>query len=239
MEYAISIIIPVHNEQDTIEEVVTNILHHITTPRLEIILVNDGSTDNSMKIIEKLATIWSRYIRIINLPIRIGQSGAITAGCSIASYPWVVLFDGDGQNEVVDIHKIVAHAIAYDYDLVIGHRIDRKEQWFGRRLPSWLANLWISLIIGQRIYDSGSSLKCIRTNHIRALHLGKRGHRFLPILLSLKNSDARIGEHPIINYTRKYGRSKYGLIGRTFWTIIDLTHYTLRNFICYGEVRLS
>jgi glycosyltransferase involved in cell wall biosynthesis len=228
MGYAISIVIPVHNEQDIIEEVVSTILLHPTTYQLEIILVDDGSTDNSRQIIEELAKVWPQYIRAIILPTRIGQAGAISAGCSLVSYPWVVLFDGDGQNEVVDIHRIVNHAIVHNYDLVIGRRIDRKEKWLGRRLPSWLANLWISLIIGQRIHDSGSSLKCIRSEHIRSLNLGSRGHRFIPILLSQQNPDARIGELLIVNYPRKYGRSKYGLIRRTFWTIIDLMNYTRR-----------
>ena len=174
----------------------------------ELVLVDDGSRDATARIAAELAAA-DRRVRLVCLARNYGQTQAMQAGFDAARGQVLVTMDGDLQNDPCDIPRLVA-TLEEGYDLVAGYRVRRKDRFFTRKVPSWVANQLIAWLSGVSIRDNGCSLKAYRRQLIDQLHLYSDMHRFLPALAAA-TAAARITEIPVRHHPRRFGKSKYGL----------------------------
>jgi glycosyltransferase involved in cell wall biosynthesis len=215
----ISVTVPIYNEIDSIlplHTAVSAVLNKLGR-RWELILVNDGSTDGSPAVLDKLADI-DPNVKVIHLRRNFGQTAAMMAGIDFARGDIVIPMDGDLQNDPADIPRLL-EKLDEGYDVVSGWRKGRKDAKVTRNLPSWFANQLISWISGVHLHDYGCSLKAYHKSVIKEVKLYGEMHRFIPIYASWQG--ARVAEIPVKHHARRYGKSKYGL-ERTVKVILDL-----------------
>jgi glycosyltransferase involved in cell wall biosynthesis len=195
--------------------------------RYEILAVDDGSQDDSVAVLRRLQENLPQ-LKIVCLRRNFGQTAAFAAGFELAQGAIVVTIDADGQNDPADIPRLLVKMDA-GYDIVSGWRVQRKEPFFTRRLPSIIANRLISQATDVRLHDYGCSLKAYRLEVVKNVHLYDGLHRFIPALAS--NFGVRVAEIPVNDRARRYGRTKYGL-SRTIRVILDLL--TVGFLLSYG-----
>lgn len=225
----LSVVIPVRNEGASLVELhreITDTLTRWGRP-YELILIDDGSTDNSFEIMARIQAMDPR-VRVIRFRRNFGQTAAFAAGFDYARGRVIATSDGDLQNDPADIPAMVDR-IDQGNDIVCGWRKDRKDAFISRRLPSTLANGLISLVTGVHLHDYGCSLKIFRAEIVKGMRLYGEMHRFLPAIASEQTSS--IVEMPVNHRPRKYGRSKYG-IGRTTRVMLDLL--TVKFLLSYS-----
>jgi len=219
MKKYISIVVPLYNEADSIDELVSRILE--TTSNFdftyEIILVDDGSTDETWKKIEQLKASVP-HLRGIKFRRNFGQTAAMVAGFDHACGKFIATMDGDLQNDPADIPRMLKLFEDDSVDIVSGWRKERKDH-FSRVLPSRIANYIISKSTGVRLHDYGCSLKIYRADCIRSIHAYGEMHRFFPALASM--TGARVIEMPVNHLPRRFGQSKYGF-SRIFKVFSDI-----------------
>jgi glycosyltransferase involved in cell wall biosynthesis len=220
----VSVVVPLYNEQDNVEPLVSAVrLALAELPRWELVLVDDGSRDQTPDVAEKLAQA-DRRIRVARLARNYGQTQAMQAGFDLAQGEIIVSMDGDLQNDPADIPKLV-DKLNDGYDLVAGYRLRRKDHLIRRKVPSWVANRIIRFITRVGIRDNGCSLKAYRRWTLDRMPLYSDMHRFLPAM-AVAMAGARITEIPVRHHARKFGQSKYGL-SRIFKILADLLTITL------------
>jgi glycosyltransferase involved in cell wall biosynthesis len=237
----LSIVIPVRNEAPCLAE-----LHRELTDTLsaygrpyEIIVIDDGSTDESFAILKKLQGT-DPHLRVIRFRRNFGQTAAFAAGFRHARGRLIITSDGDLQNDPRDIPAMV-DAIDSGYDIVCGWRKDRKDSFISRRIPSMVANRLISRATGVRLHDYGCSLKVFRAEIVKEMKLYGEMHRFLPAIAS--EQGVSIAEVVVNHRPRRHGTSKYG-ISRTVRVILDLLtvkfllSYSTRPLQIFGLVGL-
>jgi glycosyltransferase involved in cell wall biosynthesis len=226
----LSIVIPIYNEAPNLDPLLREVTTALeaTGRTFEIILVDDGSRDESFEILRRLQAADGR-VRVIQFRRNFGQTAAFAAGFAAARGRLIVTSDGDLQNDPRDIGALVARLDAEQLDIVCGWRKDRKDPWINRRLPSMIANRLISWATGVRLNDYGCSLKVFRADVVKPLRLYGEMHRFLPALAS--EMGVRIAEQPVNHRARVHGRSKYG-ISRTIRVILDLL--TVKFLLSYS-----
>ena len=215
----LSIIIPLYNEEDNIEPLYAKldaVLGSLGHP-YEVILVNDGSTDETRSRIDAVA-VRDERVRVVHLRRNFGQTPAMMAGIDAARGDILIPMDGDLQNDPVDIPRLLAK-LDEGFDVVSGWRKDRKDNPIKRNLPSRMANALISFISGVRLHDYGCSLKAYRRDIIKGVKLYGEMHRFIPIHAAWQG--ARVTEVSVTHHPRIHGASKYG-IERTLKVILDL-----------------
>ncbi len=183
----------------------------------ELIVVNDGSKDNTYQVLKQL-TLKIRELSVISLRKNYGQTAAMSAGFDNSNGDIVITLDGDLQNDPNDIPKLISE-INSGYDLICGWRFDRKDKLIKRKIPSRIANKLIANVTGLKLHDYGCSLKAYRREIIDDIKLYGELHRFLPVLANIEG--AKIKELKVNHRSRKYGFSKYG-IDRTFRVLMDL-----------------
>ena len=207
MTIYLSIVVPLYNEEDSVEKLVTRILDvgKQFSFLYEIILIDDGSTDKTWQLIEQFKQSVPN-LRGIKFRGNYGQTSAMVAGFDYAQGEIIVTMDGDLQNDPEDI-PILLEKMGEGYDIVSGWRKYRKDH-FSRVLPSKIANWVISKTTGIHLHDYGCSLKVYRAECIRSIKAYGEMHRFFPALASM--TGARVTEMPVRHYPRKYGVSKYG-----------------------------
>ena len=225
----LTIVIPIRNEAPSLVELHREFTETLTAwgRTYEIIVVDDGSTDQSFEILARLQAGDPR-LRVIRLRRNFGQTAAFAAGFAHARGRLIVTSDGDLQNDPHDIPAMVARLEA-GADIVCGWRKDRKDAFFSRRVPSTLANLLISFVTGVHLHDYGCSLKIFRAEIVKEMKLYGEMHRFLPAIASEQTSS--IGEMVVNHRPRRYGLSKYG-IGRTIRVVLDLL--TVKFLLSYS-----
>ena len=225
----LSVVIPVLDEAEnlpTLAERLTRSLDALGNT-YEIIVVDDGSRDNSFAILRELARRDPR-MRVVRLRRNFGQTAAFSAGFDRARGQVVVTLDADLQNDPDDIGMLL-DKIDQGYDVVSGWRAFRQDPFLNRRLPSIIANWLISRVTGVRLHDFGCSLKAYRAEVLAGIRLYGELHRFIPAIASWQG--VSVTELPVHHAPRKFGRSKYG-IGRTLRVILDLI--TIRFLLSYG-----
>lgn len=225
----LSIVIPVHNEAPNLRELCREFTDVLTRAgrSFELIVVDDGSTDDSFEILREIQAEDPR-LRVIQFRRNFGQTAAFAAGFAHARGRYIATADGDLQNDPADIPAMVARAEAGD-DIVCGWRKDRKDTFINRRLPSMLANRLISWATGVRLHDYGCSLKVFKAEVVKPLRLYGEMHRFLPALAS--EMGVRVSEQVVNHRARKAGKTKYG-ISRTIRVILDLL--TVKFLLSYS-----
>lgn len=214
----LSVVVPVFNEAGNLLpllEELTDALIGLPTP-YEIILVDDGSTDDGPALMASLAGK-NELIKVLTLKRNLGQTAALMAGIDHASGHVIVALDGDGQNDPADIPRLL-DKLAEGYDVVSGWRRERHDEW--RRV--WLsraANRLISRISGVSLHDYGCSLKAYRRDTIQSIRLYGEMHRFIPIYASWQG--ANVAEIPVNHRPRLEGKSNYGF-NRILKVFLDL-----------------
>jgi glycosyltransferase involved in cell wall biosynthesis len=215
----LSIVVPVYNEEENITDLISAITAAMRdySESYEIVLIDDGSTDDSFVLLKALARK-DPHIRLIRFGVNYGQTAALSAGFHHATGKIVVTMDADLQNDPSDIPALI-EKIGEGYDVVSGWRKERFDRWLTRRLPSVLANRLISYITGLRLRDYGCTLKAYRCEIIRHIELYGEMHRFIPALA--RWAGASVVEVVVKHHPRKKGQSKYG-ISRTMRVLLDL-----------------
>lgn len=225
----LSLVIPVFNEEETLEALDSQIHEALSglNGGYEIIFVDDGSTDGSFEVLRELHR---RNANVVAIRFRrnFGQTAAFSAGFKRARGEIVVTMDADLQNDPADIPKLL-EKMDEGFDVVSGWRVNRKDRWISRRLPSILANRLISQVTGVHLHDYGCSLKAYRSEVIKNVSLYGELHRFLPALASWMGTE--VAEIPVTHFPRRFGRSKYG-ISRTTRVLLDLL--TVRFLLSYA-----
>ena len=225
----LSIVVPIYNEEESLPFLVNQLLEVLQPmdETFELVLVNDGSSDNSAEVIRKLSFDIPELVGVL-LRKNYGQTAAMAAGFDISSGEIVVTLDGDLQNDPADIPLLV-NKIRDGFDLVSGWRYRRQDAAISRKLPSKIANRLIGKVTGVRLNDYGCSLKAYRKEVLTDMRLYGELHRFLPVLANIEG--ARITEVKVNHRARQFGSSKYG-IDRTFRVLMDLlTVWFMNRFL--------
>ena len=239
----LSVVIPVQNEAASLDE-----LHREITATLEpwgrpyeVIVVDDGSTDDSFATLARIQAADPRW-RVIRFRRNFGQTAAFSAGFAHARGRIIATSDGDLQNNPRDIPAMVQQLDAEDLDIVCGWRRDRKDAFMSRLLPSMLANRLISWATGVRLHDYGCSLKIFRAEVVKGMKLYGEMHRFIPAIAC--EQGVKIAEVVVDHRARRHGTSKYG-ISRTIRVVLDLLtvkfllSYSTRPVQIFGLVGLA
>lgn len=216
---AVSVVLPIFNEERNIEPLFAALLQVLDSigELFEIVAVNDGSRDRSSDYLHEIAR--SRpEVRVIDFARNYGQTAALMAGFDNSRGEIVVTLDADLQNDPQDIPWLVAK-LREGYDVVSGRRMDRQDAAISRKLPSFLANRLISQISGVPLKDYGCTLKAYRRDIMRGVRLYGEMHRLIPVYASWMG--ARVVEMPVRHHARRFGRSNYGL-GRSYKVVLDL-----------------
>lgn len=239
----LSVVVPVFNEQDSIGVLLESIDDALSSAspnadpvspeadpaiirmprqrRCEIIVVDDGSDDQTVSTALATAPKLSVPTRVIALRRNFGQTAAMQAGIDAAGGELIATLDGDLQNDPSDIPRMVDHLIRYDLDLLVGRRQKRQDAVLLRKVPSWIANRLIGRVTGVNLRDYGCSLKIYRASVVKQVRLMGEMHRFIPAWVASVTRPSRIGEIPVAHHARRFGQSKYG-ISRTIRVLLDL-----------------
>jgi glycosyltransferase involved in cell wall biosynthesis len=217
----LSIVLPVYNEAESLPSLVPELTHVLRqlNRSYEIIAIDDGSSDDTVAVLRRLQK-QEPHLRIVQFRRNFGQTAAFAAGFDYAQGEFIVTLDADGQNDPADIPSLLKVLEEGDYDLVNGWRQNRKEPFFTRKLPSMMANWLIANASDIHLHDRGCSLKAMRRDLVKQMHLYGELHRFLPEVASLVG--VRVTEVPVNDRPRQAGKSKYGALSRTPRVILDL-----------------
>lgn len=237
---SLSIIIPIYNEAASIEELYKKILTVLNTLSLgyEIIFIDDGSTDNSFPLLEKLHN-QDKDVKVIQFQRNFGKSAALDAGFQSAQGKIVITMDGDLQDDPGEIPKFIKK-IKEGYDLVSGWKYQGKGKFF-RAFPSKVFNKVTFLSTGIRLHDFNCPFKAYRNEIVKNIKLYGELHRYIPVLVHM--AGYKITEIKVENLPRIYGKSKYG-IKRFFRGFFDLlttlfiTRYTTKPLHFFGFIGL-
>ena len=218
-EPEVSVFLPVYNEEPNLRPLHAKLDQALKSlgRSAEIVYVDDGSNDGSLKVLREIAGADSR-VRVVALRRNYGQTAAMAAGIDAARGKVLIPMDADMQNDPADIERLL-HKLDEGYDVVSGWRKNRKDKMVTRKIPSMIANRLISWIGGVSLHDYGCSLKAYRRESLQDVRLYGEMHRFIPIYASW--AGARVTEIPVEHHARTMGKSKYGL-SRTLKVVFDL-----------------
>lgn len=214
----VSVVTPVYQEQACVRDVLTHFLDVLAKQRrsFELIIVNDGSRDDTGRILDEMAAA-DTHLKVIHLARNYGQTAAMMAGFWAARADIIVPLDGDGQNPPEEIGRL-CDKLEEGYDVVSGWRKDRKDSWLRTKI-SRVANWIIGRVTDVKLHDYGCTLKAYRASMIRDSRLFGEMHRFIPVYASMHG--ARICEVVVDHKPRTQGVSKYGY-GRIIKVALDL-----------------
>ncbi|HWL51704.1 MAG TPA: glycosyltransferase family 2 protein [Chthoniobacteraceae bacterium] len=210
---AVSVIIPLYNEQDNMETLQCELHEALRGLAYEIIFVDDGSRDETVARVEKRPDV-----RLLQFERNAGQSAAMYAGLHAARGEVLVLLDGDLQNDPADIGRLLAE-IEKGADLVCGYRARRRDTVV-KRITSRVANFVRSRFTRDGVRDTGCTLKAMRRDCRNALVPFYGMHRFIPALI--KGAGHHLVEIPVNHRPRTAGVSKYGLGNRAIKATVDM-----------------
>lgn len=223
----LSLVICVFNEEPNIKPLAEQIQNALQNIDFEAIMVDDGSTDGTRQEILKIND--NRFV-LLELKRNYGQSSALQAGIDYASGEYVVLLDGDLQNDPADIPQMLKLMEEEEWDMVAGVRANRKDGMFLRKIPSKIANYMIRKSTGTTMKDLGCTLKIFTHETIKSIHIYGELHRFIPVLITQEGA-TRITQIDVNHRPRQFGTSKYNL-SRTTKVLSDLfLMLFLKNYI--------
>jgi len=208
----VSIIVPFFNEEETVAEVLSEILR--TNPGAEVIAVDDGSNDGTAAVLDGIAGV-----RALHFSKNRGQSAAMYAGLKAATRPICALMDGDGQNDPADIPKLVEALRLGGNDVICGYRANRVDTASRRYAPKF-ANSIRRKFLHDGVRDTGCSVKVFRQQAVDHLVPFNGMHRYLPAIFL--QAGLKIGEIPVNHRGRMAGQSKYTNWERALRGIYDL-----------------
>lgn len=213
----LSVVICVYNEEPNILPLSAEIQNALNDIDFEAIFVDDGSTDGTR---DEIMKINDERFQLVELKRNYGQSSALQAGIDHADGEYIVLIDGDLQNDPADIPGMLEKAEKEGWDMVAGVRANRRDGMFLRKVPSKIANYIIRKSTGTQMKDLGCTLKVFTRDSIKNIHIYGELHRFIPVLLALEGY-VRLTQMDVNHRSRQHGKSKYNL-SRTTKVISDL-----------------
>jgi glycosyltransferase involved in cell wall biosynthesis len=214
----VSVVLPCYNEAGSLESLTTELYEALGRLDLtfEIVYVDDASSDDSPRILEKLRA-GHRGLRVIRHARNSGESAAQATGFRRARGAVVITMDSDGQNDPGDIPRLLA-ALAADVACVCGVRAIRRDDWV-KRISSRIGNAFRRAITGDRSSDAGCTYRAMRRAALGELPVFDGMHRFLPTLL--RRQGYGVVEIPVGHRPRSAGQSKYGIGNRLGRGIAD------------------
>lgn len=226
----ISVIVPLYNEEESLPELYSWIAHVMKANNYsyEVIFVNDGSTDNSWKVIEELSNK-AEEVKGIKFRRNYGKSPALYCGFKEAKGNVVITMDADLQDSPDEIPELYKMITEDGYDLVSGYKQKRYDP-LSKTIPTKLFNATARKISGiHNLHDFNCGLKAYRSDVVKNIEVYGEMHRYIPYIAKNAGFD-KIGEKVVHHQARKYGKSKFGL-NRFFNGYLDLiTLWFLNNF---------
>ena len=215
----LSVVFPVYNEEENIPILLREIVAAVDGKgwTYEIVAVDDGSTDRSLEVLRESRAQYPT-LRVLALEKNSGQTAALDAAWRNARGRYVVSLDADLQNDPADIPAMMDRLQKSGSDMVIGVRVNRADTW-SRKMQSKIGNGVRNWITGDRITDTGCSLKLARREAIEPVRLFTGMHRFLPTLV--RYAGFKVIETPVNHRPRQFGVSKYGAMNRAFKGLAD------------------
>ena len=206
----ISVVVPLYNEEESLPELVAWIDRVAKANNLtyEVIMVDDGSTDSSWSVVERLKGDYPA-IRGISFVRNYGKSAALYCGFDMAEGEVVITMDADLQDSPDEIPELRRMILEDGYDLVSGWKKKRYDP-ANKRLPSKFFNWTARVVSGIKLHDFNCGLKAYRRRVVKSIEVYGEMHRYIPILAKHAGFK-RIGEKVVQHQERKYGKSKFGL----------------------------
>jgi len=242
-EIALSVVIPVYNEQDNLEPLLEELFPVLKDIGwgFEVICVDDASTDNSFSVLQELNKKFAA-LRIVQHTFNCGESAAEATGFSHACGDWIVTMDADQQNDPADIPTLLK--ASQNVDAVCGVRSEREDDWV-KRISSKVANGFRNWVTQDIITDAGCTFRALRRDALREMPVFNGMHRFLPTFLRLQGFTAT--EIPVNHRPRTRGKSKYGIGNRMFRGLVDCfailwwrkRSFPAKRFLTENEVSIS
>ena len=217
----LSVVVPCYNEAESLPELCRRLAEAFPTDdslTVEFVLVDDGSTDGTAAVLQRLAADDPRIVPLPR-PTRGGQTMALWDGLQAARGRWIAHLDGDLQNDPADLPVMLRQAGQENLDAVLGYRESRHDD-FGRRFASRFANSVRRLVLHDTIRDIGCSTRVVRREILARLEPVPNLHRYLPALIEKGNW--RLRQVPVHHYERDFGVSKYGNLSRGLQGLRDL-----------------
>ncbi len=207
----ISVIIPLYNEEESLPELVAWIKKVMDENNFsyEIVMIDDGSKDNSWAVIEELKQENS-FVKGIKFMRNYGKSAALYCGFEVAQGDVVITMDADLQDSPDEIPELYRMIIEDGFDLVSGWKKKRHDPVLSKNLPSKLYNWTVRRMTGIKLHDMNCGLKSYRKNVVKSIEVYGDMHRYIPVLAKWAGYK-NIGEKVVIHSERKYGVTKFGL----------------------------
>jgi dolichol-phosphate mannosyltransferase len=215
---ALSVVIPARNEAENLAELIPEIATAVGDRTYEVVVVDDGSTDDTAATIERLARGGLPVRRVVHAQ-SLGQSAALCSGVTAARGPIVVTLDGDGQNDPGPIPQFLAAFSDSFVGLVAGQRVGRKAT-LAKSIGSRLANAVRGALLKDSTRDTGCGIKAFRRDAYLRLPYFQTMHRFLPALFLADGW--RVVHVDVVDRARQHGASNYGNLDRLLVGIPDL-----------------
>jgi len=233
----ITIVIPLYNEEQSLRELHEQIRDALgkTGRSYELLFVDDGSTDDSYKVLRELKRADHRHVRIIRFRRNYGKSAALSVGFEKASGEYIVTLDSDLQDDPSEI-PMMLRKLSEGYDLISGWKKVRRDP-LTKRVPSRFFNFVTGLMTGIRIHDFNCGLKVYRREVVKTVRIYGELHRYVPVLAHWEGF--KIGEVVVRHRARRYGKTKFGIT--RFWrgfldllTVLFTTRYFRKPLHLFG-----
>jgi len=201
----LSFVIPVFNEQDSLEQLYTEIINNINKYEYEIIFIDDGSNDDSYKILQKLSDN-DKHVKLIKFRKNFGKSAGLNVGFEAATGDIVFTMDADLQDDPGEIDQFIKK-LEEGYDMVTGWKVKRLDP-ISKTWPSKIFNKVTSNTFNLKLHDYNCGYKAYRKDVIEEIDIYGEMHRYIPALAS--SLGFRIAEIPVHHRKREFGKTKYG-----------------------------
>ncbi|MEY3385839.1 MAG: hypothetical protein RIR53_650 [Bacteroidota bacterium] len=239
VEGSVSVVIPLLNEEESLVELAKQleiVLERIARGRYEVIFIDDGSTDSSFSVIQRINASNPRF-KAIRFRTNHGKSAALAVGFAEATGTFVITMDADLQDDPNEIPGMIAK-LEEGYDLVSGWKRKRYDPWH-KTFPSKLFNYVTSKMSGLRLHDFNCGLKAYRSDVVKTVQVYGEMHRYIPALAHWEGF--RVTEMPVQHKARQFGVSKFGM-SRFLKGYLDLltvmftTRYVKRPLHFFGAI---
>ena len=203
----VSVVIPLLNEEQSINELFEKIVDAIESYTFEIIFIDDGSTDASW---DKISALHENhdYVKAIRFRRNYGKSDALQAGFNASEGRYIVTIDADLQDDPYEIPALI-ELLKNNYDLVSGWKKQRQDP-ISKTVPSRFFNAVTRFTTGIKLHDFNCGLKAYKREVIDSIYLYGEMHRYVPLLAKWQGFD-NIGEKEVKHHPRKYGKTKFGI----------------------------
>jgi glycosyltransferase involved in cell wall biosynthesis len=219
----LSVFFPAYNDGGTIASLVITAVKVAgsLTPDFEVIVVNDGSSDDTPRILDELAKIYPDHVRIVHHPKNRGYGGALRTGFATASKDFVFYTDGDAQYDPAEM-TVLWGKMTDDVDWVNGWKISRSDP-FHRIVIGRLYHHMVKLLFGLKVRDVDCDFRLMRRRIFDVVQLEKdSGVICLEMMKKFQDAGFRVAEHPVHHYHRTYGKSQFFNFPRIFKTAVDV-----------------